>query len=567
MALGFTEHVLQGWWGDGQLWVLVKSNSRYNVNIDGTELSLIGGEKPIPTAFDPNGYNTVKLVYDPAAKTAELWINAVRVMGPTAVPNGSDGLPPAIHYAGWSAMNASLNETGVDDFDLSVGAGSVKMAFDGDGFGTPGAGAFPRFDFLTTTASSEAGAPASATLIEKATTGTITYTWTPLDALESATTPEGTVTYTYDGDGLRIKKTNGNDEVIYIRDGAGQITAEYDGQGHLLAEYVYAMGHRIARISASGMRFYYHTDNVGTPLAITDQNGNLSWRGEYLPFGTEFSSTDPGDDFKFTGKELEDHTGLYYFEARYYDPVIGRFISVDPVGGNVGNSQSWNRYSYALNNPVALYDPDGEAPHIAIGALAGGIVGGGIEAIRQYRAGDDWNIAKIGTAAGQGMAVGAVAAATGGTSLLVAGAGVGTTTAVTGVAGRALDMDSQTAALDVAEVSADFAGGAVGGAVGFKVGQVVTRNITNSQTQRALAKQADRWVRRVQNRSPSRQANALANSDSVASRPADWGRRAAGAARGGTAAASSTGVRHGVQAIQNMVSSHRKDPFPMASSH
>jgi RHS repeat-associated protein len=148
--------------------------------------------------------------------------------------------------------------------------------------------------------------------------------------------------------------------VYYVRDGGGQILAEYDGDGRLLAEYVYAMGGRVAKISASGMRFYYHTDLVGTPLAITDQGGNLSWRGEYLPFGSEHTSTDAGDHFKFTGKELEDHTGLYYFEARYYEPATGRFISIDPVGGDVASSQSWNRYAYAENNPVRRIDLTGE---------------------------------------------------------------------------------------------------------------------------------------------------------------------------------------------------------------
>lgn len=49
-----------------------------------------------------------------------------------------------------------------------------------------------------------------------------------------------------------------------------------------------------------------------------------------------------------------------FMHARYYSPNLGRFMSVDPVGGSIGSSQSWNRYSYVLNNPLAFNDPDGE---------------------------------------------------------------------------------------------------------------------------------------------------------------------------------------------------------------
>ena len=374
-------------------------------------------------------------------------------------------------------MNASRNETGVDDFDLSVGAGSLKRAYDGGRLDTPGDGSSPGFDVLTTTTPSKPGAPDTTQIDKATTTGSITYTWTPLDALESATTPEGTVTYTYDGDGLRIKKTFGNDDVIYIRDGSGQIIAEYDGQGHLLAEYVYAMGRRVAKISASGMRFYYHTDNVGTPLAITDQNGNLSWRGEYLPFGSEFSSTDPGDHFKFTGKELEDHTGLYYFEARYYDPVIGRFISVDPVGGNVGNSQSWNRYVYVENNPINAFDPDGKALNFVAagwGSLIGAVAGGGIELGRQLFNQEELNLQKVGASTAGGAATGALAGLTLGGSIVVEIMGAGAGETLGGVVDRGMDGDSSTVALNGDYMVVDAAGGMVGGGAARAIKPLVT---------------------------------------------------------------------------------------------
>ena len=63
-------------------------------------------------------------------------------------------------------------------------------------------------------------------------------------------------------------------------------------------------------------------------------------------------------DKKFTGQRL-DGTGLYYYNARYYDPTIGRFISTDTVIPDPTNPQAFNRYSYCLNNPLKYIDPSG----------------------------------------------------------------------------------------------------------------------------------------------------------------------------------------------------------------
>ena len=107
---------------------------------------------------------------------------------------------------------------------------------------------------------------------------------------------------------------------------------------------------------------FYHNDHLGSPLAMTDEDGSVVWRRDYFPFGQEI---DPGGETTFnthtyTGKEFDVETGLYYYGERYYDPVIGRFISVDPAVGVPSNPQTWNRYVYTLNNPYKHADPDGE---------------------------------------------------------------------------------------------------------------------------------------------------------------------------------------------------------------
>jgi RHS repeat-associated protein len=105
---------------------------------------------------------------------------------------------------------------------------------------------------------------------------------------------------------------------------------------------------------------YYHTDALGTPVAITDQAGNVIERSEFEPYG-ELLNRPLEDGPGYTGHVSDAATGLVYMQQRYYDPMIPRFLSVDPVtvdsaGGN------FNRYWYANNNPYKFYDPDGRSP-------------------------------------------------------------------------------------------------------------------------------------------------------------------------------------------------------------
>lgn len=114
-------------------------------------------------------------------------------------------------------------------------------------------------------------------------------------------------------------------------------------------------------------------DQLGTPRMIFDQTGSLAnvSRHDYLPFGEDVPSSfrngipgysvGDGERQKFTSKERDDETGLDYFVARYYSSTQGRFTSPDPLlsSGRSIYPQSWNRYSYVMNHPLSLIDPDG----------------------------------------------------------------------------------------------------------------------------------------------------------------------------------------------------------------
>jgi RHS repeat-associated protein len=118
---------------------------------------------------------------------------------------------------------------------------------------------------------------------------------------------------------------------------------------------------------------YVVTDALGNVRVITDEQGNVVERHDYLPFGEECltgpCASNPGGGAgqprKFTGKERDAETGLDYFGARYYGSKIGRFTTVDPVytwNENLLDPQRWNRYAYARNNPLRYVDPDGKIP-------------------------------------------------------------------------------------------------------------------------------------------------------------------------------------------------------------
>ena len=110
-----------------------------------------------------------------------------------------------------------------------------------------------------------------------------------------------------------------------------------------------------------GNIYYFHPDHLGTSTFLTDLNGNPYQFFLNLPFGETMAeqhsfSEEYESPYKFNGKELDSETGLYYYGARYYDPRISNWLSVDPM---MEKYSGWNPYNYTLQNPINLTDPDG----------------------------------------------------------------------------------------------------------------------------------------------------------------------------------------------------------------
>lgn len=110
--------------------------------------------------------------------------------------------------------------------------------------------------------------------------------------------------------------------------------------------------------AASGVT-YIHTDGLGSPVARTNASGQLISTTRYEPYGYVASGAAP--TIGFTGHVNDADTGLTYMQQRYYDPVAGRFLSIDPVSTDASTGGSFNRYAYAANNPYRYIDPDGRA--------------------------------------------------------------------------------------------------------------------------------------------------------------------------------------------------------------
>jgi len=168
----------------------------------------------------------------------------------------------------------------------------------------------------------------------------------------------GGATYIYDGAGQRVKKLTGTVTTVFV----------YNIDGQLLAEY------SDSTPAPPGGTSYITVDNLGTIRVITASDGTIS-RHDFQPFGETIPSNFgrsgvagyPATDNlrqQFTSKERDVETGLDYFINRYYSSAQGRFTSVDPTLESIdpANPQTLNRYSYALNNPLAFIDPDGLDP-------------------------------------------------------------------------------------------------------------------------------------------------------------------------------------------------------------
>jgi len=200
--------------------------------------------------------------------------------------------------------------------------------------------------------------------------GTTTYIWSARDQLISLSSPAGVASFKYDALGRRIEKTVNGQSTGFLYDGA-QAIAELKGSA---LDTVYHTGLAIdevlARYGSSGNKTLL-TDALMSVIAQANEDQSTANFYAYSPYGEATTlGPDEGNPFQYTGRE-NDGTGLYYYRARYYDPVLKRFISEDPAGMEAGT----NVYSYVGGMPTMFIDPTGRiffVPIIIAAIAAGG---------------------------------------------------------------------------------------------------------------------------------------------------------------------------------------------------
>ena len=107
--------------------------------------------------------------------------------------------------------------------------------------------------------------------------------------------------------------------------------------------------------------YYFFSDHLGSTNVITDPNGNITSETLYKAWGEiRYSSGSSPTDFTYTGQRSEmDDIGLMFYNARWYDPELGRFAQADTIVPGAGNPAAYDRYAYVVNNPIKLNDPSG----------------------------------------------------------------------------------------------------------------------------------------------------------------------------------------------------------------
>lgn len=194
-----------------------------------------------------------------------------------------------------------------------------------------------------------------------------TYAWNQDGEMISATSSTGEkFEYEYDAAGNKtavvhtaVDGSVARTEYLIDPTGEGDVAAEYDAEGNLIATYAYGLG-LTSKTDATGAASYYAFDMLGSTAAMTDATGAVLNEYAYNPFGGAIYKSETVDNmFEFVGEygvATDQNDALISMRARWYDPATGRFVSEDPLGYAAGDA---NLYRYCGNAVTISIDPSG----------------------------------------------------------------------------------------------------------------------------------------------------------------------------------------------------------------
>ena len=170
----------------------------------------------------------------------------------------------------------------------------------------------------------------------------------------------GATTYTYDGMNQRIAKSVGGTTTRFVYD-RGNVVLEFTGNAIPSVRYLHGtMVDQVLAQEKGGQTSWMLTDQLGSVRDLVSDAGEVVGHFTYDSFGQVVSAVSSGtvdSRYKFTGRELDSETGLYYYRARYYDAKVGKFIGQDPIGFQAGDA---NLYRYVGNRSTDRVDPSGK---------------------------------------------------------------------------------------------------------------------------------------------------------------------------------------------------------------